>query len=448
VQQSALRWVTVLLMQKTLRLLLSALLSLVLVACGGKGDSASAPIDFVATAGDGQVTLTWTAAPGVEYWLWYAPGTLAVGQDILQASGHRSAQPATSPFILAVNNANAPYTFTIDGRTGGGPGGPKAAFQYATSRPAGTNWTAGNLNTTTTNTLRAATFGQDSSGAYNFLAVGDTRTLYYKSTTDADSANWTQITSATTIGSNANLNAAAYASGRFLVGDSTGNIYYSTDLSTWTATAARPASINAMATNGTAAVAVGNGGVVWYAADGITWVAATAVPAGTPNLRGVSYLASGYWVAVGDSGTIWLSTDAVNWFVPTGYTAVSQSLYGVAYRPALTINPVDGSAVTYSAQYVFVGSSGRYVSTNDLTNWSSGTVAGAANLTAVSGTASQFLAVDSAGKAFKLVDGTTWSSAITASSAGLNAAINTMGLLNITARYVAVGANGQIVYSR
>jgi hypothetical protein len=69
-------------------------------------------------------------------------------------------------------------------------------------------------------------------------------------------------------------------------------------------------------------------------------------------------------------------------------------------------------------------------------------------LTAVSGTASQFLAVDSAGKAFKLVDGTTWGSAITASSAGLNAAINTMGLLNITARYVAVGANGQIVYSR
>ncbi len=437
-------------MQNFFRLFLSVLLTLV-VACGGKGDSAVAPNDFVATAGDGQVTLTWTQTSGVDYWLWFAPGTLTAGQDILQASGHRSVTTVSTPYILAINNANAPYTFTINGRTGGGPGGAKAAFQYATSRPAGTTWSAANLNTSTTSTLRTATFGLDANGAYDFLAVGDARTLYYKASTAADADNWTKITTATTIGVNANLTAATYASGRFLVADSTGNIFYSTNLTDWTATAAHPGTINAMASNGTAAVAVGNGGVLWYAADGITWVAATTVPAGTPNLRGVAYLASGVWMAVGDNGTVWSSTDAINWSVPTGYTAVAQTLYGVAYRPALTVDPVSGAAVTYAAQYILVGASGRYISSSDLINWTYSTVPAAANLTSVTATASQFLAVDSAGKAFKLVDGATWGSAITTPGTSLNAVINTMGLANITARYVAVGtngANGHISYSR
>lgn len=435
-------------MHKFFSLLLSAILGLVLVACGGRGDSASPPTDFVATAGDGQVTMTWTQTPGVEYWIWYAPGTLTAGQDILQASGHRSLVKATSPYILPITNANAPYTLTIDGRTGGGPGGAKAAFQFATSRPAGAAWSAANLSASTTNTLRAATFGLDASGVYDYLAVGDARTLYYKASTDADNGNWTAISSASSIGVNANLTAATYASGRFLVADSTGNIFYSTNLSDWTATTAHPVSINAMASNGTAAVAVGNGGVVWYAADGITWVAATAVPAGTPNLRGVAYLASAVWMAVGENGTVWVSTDGVNWSVPNGYTAVAETLSGVAYRPALTVDPVTGTAVTYAAQYILVGASGRYISSFDLLNWTYGTVSGAANLTSVTATASQFLAVDSAGKAFKLVDGATWGSAITTSATSLNAVINTMGLANITARYVAVGTNGQISYSR
>ena len=154
---------------------------------------------------------------------------------------------------------------------------------------------------------------------------------------------------------------------------------------------------------------------------------------------------------MGDNGTVWSSTDAINWSVPTGYTAVAQTLYGVAYRPALTVDPVSGAAVTYAAQYILVGASGRYISSSDLINWTYSTVPAAANLTSVTATASQFLAVDSAGKAFKLVDGATWGSAITTPGTSLNAVINTMGLANITARYVAVGtngANGHISYSR
>lgn len=444
-------------MHKFFSLLVSAILSLVLVACGGKGESATPPTNFTATAGDGQVTLTWVDTPGVEYWVFYAPGTLAAGQDILQATGHKSVSKVTSPLILVLPNATA-YSFTIDGRTGGGPGGAKASFQYATPRPAGNTWRAATLNTASSNTFRALTFGQDASGAFDFLAVGDMRTLYYKASTAADADNWTQISSATSIVSTANLTAATYSSGRFLVGDSNGNIFYSSDLSTWTATAAHPASINAMASNGTSSVAVGSGGSIWYAADGITWTPINAVPGGGPTLRGVSYLSSGVWVAVGDNGVVWTSSDAQTWSAPSGYTPVSEALYSVAYRPALTVDPVTGATVTYANQYILVGASGRVVTSPDLTTWSSSVINGAGNLTSVTATPSQFLAVDNAGKAFALVDGVSWSGSTSTQAGNLTAVISTMNLGNsinantlitgVTARYVAVGANGQITYSR
>ena len=463
-------------MQKIVRLLLSAMLSLVLVACGGKGDSAPPPRDFAVIPGDGQVTLTWTPTSGVDYWIFWAPGTLTNGQDFTQVGGHRSLSQVSQPSILPFVNANATYTYSVDGRIGNAPGGPKATYKYALARPAGNTWSAATKSPNLE--LKAVTFGIDSGGSYQFLAVGSGGGVFSKNSFDTDdtysntdgvttTGNWTwNAVNSANIGS-ANLTATTYIANQFLVADDSGKIYSSSDLSSWSTPISLPsaARVNAMASNvsfsstgasGTAVVAVGNGGAIWYAPNGTDWASPTYVSTGK-NLLGVTY-ANGYWIAVGEDLNIWYSQDATNWSQAGGFTNTHETLYGVAYRPALSVNPINGSSVSYPAQYVFVGAGGRYLSALDVTssvtsNWTSGTVNTAATFTAVTATSSQFLAVDNAGNSFTLVDGLSWGSPVASSTAGLNSVINTMGLAAtnsryITARYVSVGTNGKIVYSR
>jgi len=51
------------------------LLSVLVAACGGKGQSAGPPSDLtVQSNGDTQVTLNWTPQSGVQYWVLCAPG--------------------------------------------------------------------------------------------------------------------------------------------------------------------------------------------------------------------------------------------------------------------------------------------------------------------------------------------------------------------------------------
>ena len=452
-------------MQKIVRLLLSAMLGLALVACGGKGDSATPPTDLVATAGDAQVTLTWTMAPGVEYWIWYAPGTLAAGQDILQASGHRSLVKATSPYVLSGLVTGAPYTFTIDGRTGGGPGGTKAAFQYATPRPAGSSWstpatlltppatTAVAATTLGGNDLRGVAYGLASDTNPYHLVAGAGGALYFA----ADPANWIAITGS---GITSNLRAAAYASGRFLVGDHLGKIYYTTDFTTWTASTVPTSGkqINAMASNGTSAVAVGNDGTIWTTGDGVTWTPAATVPT-AKHLLGVAYAANGVngvnWLAVGADGTLLLSSDANTWIAPTSLTGVGvgTTLNAAGYRAAVTFTDASTGNVlaTYAATYVAVGDGGKVITSSDGLNWA----LNAQNLTqdqkALSVTASQFLSAGASGSVYTSADGQTWTARSTlpaSNSQHVYGLLNTMGLLNVTARYVAVGAAGTAIYSK
>lgn len=452
-------------MHKFFSLLLSAILGLVLVACGGKGDSAAAPTDFVATAGDGQVTLTWTQAPGVEYWIWYAPGTLAAGQDILQASGHRSLVKATSPYVFTGPINGAPYTFTIDGRTGGGPGGPKAAFQYVTPRTAGASWstpatvltppatTASAATTLGSSDLRAITFGVAADTNTYHLAGGSGGALFYA----ADPASWIAVTAS---GITSNIRAATYASGRYLVGDHLGKIYYTTDFGTWTASTVPNTGkqLNAMASNGTSAVAVGNDGTIWSTGDGVTWTAATTVPT-TKHLLGVAFASGGIngvnWLAVGADGTLLLSSDANTWVAPATLTGLgtSTALNAVGFRAAVTFTDASTGNVlaNYAATYVAVGDGGKVITSADGVNWS----LAAQNLTqdqnALSVSSSQFLSAGASGSVYTSPDGITWTARSTlpaSNSRAVYAVLNTMGLLNITARYVAVGAAGTAIYAK
>ena len=122
----------------SLRLTITAFfLTVFLAACGGgSGSSAPPPTGGItATAGDGQVTITWTADAGVDYWLMYAATAAAVdmksppGNHIWITSG------VTSPYVVPGLTNGVTYSFAMDGRISGGPGGAQTPSVSATPNP-------------------------------------------------------------------------------------------------------------------------------------------------------------------------------------------------------------------------------------------------------------------------------------------------------------------------
>jgi hypothetical protein len=111
---------------RKLRILLTTMLfSVLLSACGGGGSGAPAPDGgLTLTPGNTQVTITWTQTPGVEYWLMYAPTGSAIDMKNPPA-GHVWVTNISSPFVLTGLTNGTTYSFTMNGRTAGGPGGPQ-----------------------------------------------------------------------------------------------------------------------------------------------------------------------------------------------------------------------------------------------------------------------------------------------------------------------------------
>src|SRR5450756_170158 len=95
---------------------------LVLAGCGGAGSSASAPADVTVVPGDGYVTVSWTVSSGVDYWIFYAAtsGNLTP-QTCSTAILCATKVNAVSPQVLTALVNGATYSFTINGRTNGGP---------------------------------------------------------------------------------------------------------------------------------------------------------------------------------------------------------------------------------------------------------------------------------------------------------------------------------------
>ena len=123
-------------MKRFIFLLASIANAAALVSCGNKGSEADPPPDFTAIPGDGIVTIAFTAAPGVDYWLFYAPGT-SVTTSNWSSIGGMAVINVTSPYTVTGLANNTTYSFTVNGRKSGGPGGPGAPTKVATPRLAG-----------------------------------------------------------------------------------------------------------------------------------------------------------------------------------------------------------------------------------------------------------------------------------------------------------------------
>ncbi len=393
-------------------------ISAVFSGCGGKSTSADAPPDFKATAGDSIVTLTWTAAPDVEYWLFYAAGSAVTTANWLSIGG-KAVINVSSPYTISGLINNSTYSFTLNGRKNGGPGGPGAPTQVLVPRFAGSNWTV------------AAPLG---SGRLNGISAFSTTNVIVGS----GGAIFSGISGATpTARTNpaalADLNAVTYAGLGFVTVGAAGTVVFSTDGTTWTTkTSGTVADLYAVTTPGTGAiVAVGAAGTTIFSADGTTWKAATS--ATSKNLYAATY-GVGRYVAVGAGGTIVTSTDGATWQAVAANT--SNDLRAVTLGVFLNTTGTGATATTTTTNvFVALGAAGTVLTSSDGLTWTlrSPMSVNTMNAVAFSG---QFVAVGNASSIYTSADGVTWQAQVSGSVNDLTALARTSG------GYTAVGAAG------
>ena len=403
-------------MRRFLLMAATAVAVLITAACGsGSGKSAEPPATIVATPGDGTITITWPMASGVEYWMFYAPSASISTSNWTTILGSSSVIGAASPYVVTGVANGTLYSFVINGRTNGGPGGPDSPMVSAIPRLAGTAtatlpapWTAAVA--LGANDLRGMALG----GV--IIAVGANGAMY----SSVDGVTWNPVTS----GVAGNLNAAVYAGTVYAVVGDGGVMLYSPDAVTWTPQITGTANnLYAIERSGSLLVAVGAKGTIVTSTDGKTWAA--AANSGTSNdLYAVKYLPNGMWIALGAKGTLLTSFDASTWTAAVSNTALDLTCF------AYGVNATNNTAI-----FLAVGASGALITSLDLVTWTAQPVISASNLSAVVyGT--QFIAVGSGGTILTSTDGTTWTAQPSTTTRNLNA------IVHAPYSYAAVGAAG------
>ncbi len=438
-------------------MLLAVLVTASLGGCQGKGSSAPPPTDLAATAGDGRVLITWTADPGVEYWLFTATDPRLTAFDWTGLPFAHAYLTVRPPFYVCGLFSGTQFYFAMNGRINGGPGGSSSPTISSTIPPynasAGT-WTLNpvslieniyGLGYTSLTTCSNNSF----SASGSFVAVGANGAIFTSDITDGvtNGLNWNNRSLS---GYLYNLNAVAGNAARqndltnpslrwVVVGDG-GASFYSLDGITWDVgnpyNAANPA-LRAITQVSGVFFTVGDSGEILSSTDGISWTSRTATSATTNNLHGINHGAR--YVAVGDNGTIVTSFDGINWSVQTPTPSI----------PSINLRQVTSSG----SIFVAVGDAGTVVTSKDGgATWTAQSI-GTSNLTGVTSeiqfvfpsfidpelgfvSTAQFVAADSLGNTFTSVNGLTWSSGNSTNIGTLNT------LVSSGFGYVAAGNSG------
>jgi hypothetical protein len=408
-------------MHRPLMLVAAILAGLLVAACGGRGNSAAPPASLDAVAGDGIVTVSWPMESGVDYWMFYANSPSISTSNWTTIPGSKSVIGAVSPFVATGLSNGAVYSFTINGRVNGGPGGEGTPSVSAIPRLAGTvtanlpaPWSAGAA--LGPNDLRGVTFGTVVVAGSVFVAVGANGVMF----SSTDGTKWTPLISGVTT----NLNAAVFR-GAFLAAGDGGALLYSTDATTWTPqNTGTPNKLNAIATNAGLFVAVGDSGTIVISADGITWTKA-ANSATTKDLFAVSAFGNGLWIAAGANGALVTSADGSTWTSVTSNAGFD--LKGIASGT---------STATGAVIFVAVGANGTLITSPDAATWTAQTAIGTNTPLSAVTFGTQFIAVGANGNIFTSTDGTTWAGQPSATGSNLNA------IVHATFSYSVVGAAG------
>ena len=453
---------------------LTALIAVTLLtACGGgSGSSAPPPVGgLTLEAGEGGVTLSWTAVPGVDYWAYTGQsssickncGNSANNWNSLPDAQSRGwASAMSTPYFFAGLTNDVVYSFIMDGRVNGGPGGDATPSASSTPRLAGPNWYTGSpiasgitglafgpiLNTSTNVYATAGTYVALGSGGVKYQSANGTT---WSAISHSDTTDWKGVVYG--------FPGTIYQ--RFVGVGANGVAAYSGDLTNWTtatsaATAAGNRTLNAIATNSGLLVAVGQNGTIIKSSNGTDWTAATP-PNTTTHLNAVKYMplqaAStstpvGLWVAVGSGGAVWTSasTDASVW-TEVSNSQTTQDLKGLAAIDNYVY--VNGAlTIGLSHSVVAIGNNGTVIQSSDGANWALRSLSTSPHLNAIVGSAgllptNQFMIVGDGGAAFTSPDGVNWTPRTTTSSQKLTGLIR--GYNN---QYLAWAANGTTTYSK
>ena len=410
-------------MNRFVLLIATIAISAVLGGCSNNSVSADPPTDFSATPGDSAVTLTWTAAPDVEYWLFYATGSTVTSSNWADIGG-KAVINAKSPYTITGLANNSTYSFTMNARKGGGPGGSGAPTQVVVPRFAGSKWTVGtSLGIGTLNGIAAASTINVIVGTGGVVFAG---------------TNGTVATSRTNPAVPANLNAVAHGGQGFVAVGAAGTVIFSSDATTWTTKVSGTiAELLAVTSPGTGAfMAVGAGGTTIFSVDATTWTTKTSGT--TQNLNAVTF-GSGRYVAVGAAGTIVTSVDGTTW--QTVVSNTTNDLRAVALGTFTTVTGT-GSTATTTVNNIFVamGAAGTVLTSGDAITWVSRATISANTINALA-FGGQFVAVGNAGSIFTSTDGVTWEAQLSGTSNNLTS------LARTAVGYTAVGVAGTVLTS-
>jgi hypothetical protein len=444
--------------------LMVALAAIFLSGCiGSGGSSAPAPNHVAVVEKDSRVIVTWDMVPGVEYWIFKAAGSGVTPQNCSAMLECSTAVNVTSPASISGLTNGQIYSFSVNGRIDGGPGGPGSVAVDATPRQAGAIWTAGTSPSASKDLLGVAYGAYDATGS-KYVAVGTACAMYSGTVyTDVDPGTglaktgitWNLLDYPSGVPATTNLNAVNYDSyrGKYLSVGTGGVILAMTPA---TSTAWTPSSTGytagesllAIANNSAITVVTGANGTIIRSVDGgANWSHATSILPTTPtaSLNGVAY-GNGVFVAVGASGTLLYSADGDAWTNVTSTAITTANLNGVTYG---------GLDANDKSVFVAVGASGTVLTSENGVDWtpqSATTIPSSSNLNAVTySSGRRFVAVAANGNIYYsdyYSSGTTtgngavsWTP-VTAPVASLNA-IAVGGLYD----FVAVGAAGINAYA-
>jgi hypothetical protein len=405
-------------MKNLIALTLALVAALLLAGCGGGGGPPAAPANVAVSPHDSSATVSWTVEPGIEYWVWTAPGSTITPQSCAATAAciiHRGV--TASPYLVLGLTNGATYSLTITGHSSGSPGSPASAPVTFVPNLTGKNWTV--QPPFAANTLRGiAGTGISGIASSTVVAVGAGGGLY----SSPDGVNWTALASKV----NVSLNAVLFGDARFLVAGDAGVILTSTDGVNYLATDSKTTSdLHALHLNGTTIVAVGAGGAILTSTDGLAWNPQSSPT--TNALYGVTF-ANGLYVAVGANGTVLTSPNAITWQVVAPPT------------------PRDLKSIAVGAsKFVAVGADGTLVTSTDGATWTVQPPIAATSFNSVF-LGSQFVAVGNGGAIYTSLDGITWQQAESGTTNDLFAVTFLVGYTSSSATvnigYVAVGAGG------
>jgi hypothetical protein len=394
--------------------------SLHLSSCGGGGSSASAPADFRVLAGDSSVTASWTAEPDVDYWIFYGPGSNITTTNWVTSGGGALANRTSPTVITGLVNGNT-YSFTVNGRKGGGPGGDGAPTQVAVPRLAGSNWTVGT--TLGTGKLYGIASGALFAG-YAMVTVGEGGVIY-QTVAGATTA------AATNPAAPNDLYSVAFGVAGFVAVGANGTILQSTDSIAWTARASGTSQpLYAVAPISGGYVAVGGGGVILTSSDAQAW---TVQSSGTTADLYAAVGSLGYIAVTGANGTLVTSPDRAAWTPRASGTTAA--LRGIAIGSTVA---TDGTTVV--PVYAAAGDGGTLVMSADGATWVAKPPLGTARLNALS-FGGQFVAVGAGGVIYVSPDGTTWTAQVSGTANDLFAITRTL------TGYSLSGAAGTTLFS-